>query len=109
MSEPGLDAVRKAFGPEMVERIRNWPEASRRWCWLYEVDNDSTAKHVAGRERALVRAKHDPAFALEQAELIAKSGTPDLATQDMELMWRQLKAKEAQAAEYQRQYREAHA
>lgn len=109
MSEPGLVAVRKEFGDEMVERIRNWPESARRWCWLYEVDAETTEKYVKDRERALVRAKHDPEFALDQARMVARSNTPDLATCDMESMWRELKGKDARSREYARIYREEHA
>ncbi len=77
MSEKGIAAVRARYGPEMAERILRWPEATRKWALAHGVDEETTYGMVERAEKALVRAKHDPDFALNSAQAILRSGTGD--------------------------------
>jgi hypothetical protein len=71
-SEAGFDAVRKVHGPEMVQRIRNWPRLAEVYCLAQNGDEPMVQVDVEKATRDMERARSDRDFALDQAERIAR-------------------------------------
>jgi hypothetical protein len=72
--EKGLLAVRAKFGPGVEQRIRNWPLIAEQWYRAHLNDEDTVAEEIEAAKRNVARAMRDKDWALEQAEMIVRSG-----------------------------------
>lgn len=76
--EPGFDSVRAKYGDKMVQRMRNWPTLTR----VYEMaqgrpEDDTVMKDsIEAAERKVERAARDREYAVDQADMIVRSGLP---------------------------------
>jgi hypothetical protein len=68
--EPGFEAVRKEFGDDMVQRVKNWPRLAAVYAEAQYTDPESD---VGKATRDMNRARTDREFALDQARRSARS------------------------------------
>src|SRR5207302_870936 len=66
--EPGFDAVRREFGDDMVQRIKNWPKIAEVYAAAQYAEPGSDVEKAT---RDMNRARTDRDFALAQARRVA--------------------------------------
>jgi hypothetical protein len=68
----GFDAIRSEFGPDMVQRIQNWPRLAYNWAIAQGAGEEIAARDVVKANDNVERARSDRDYAMAQAISVAR-------------------------------------